>query len=107
MAAQTIAPSEKPVVAQQQVTVTATGKKKIVPIMTQAYHNSKSKIDPSMNPFMSQQLVQEEVAMVADKTSDILMTTITEPQKLNLDKPLVVVQEPKPMEVKPAPVIEV
>jgi hypothetical protein len=44
---------KKPEAAQQQMTVTAAGKKKIVPIMTQAYHNSKSKIDPSMNPFMN------------------------------------------------------
>jgi len=41
------------VAAQQTVTVSATGKKKIVPIMTQVYHNSKSKIDPSLNPFMN------------------------------------------------------
>jgi hypothetical protein len=57
-----VADDQKPEapVLQQQTVVSATGKKKIVPIITQAYHNSKSKIDPSLNPFINQQLVQEE-----------------------------------------------
>lgn len=60
--------------------------------MTQAYHNSKSKIDPSMNPFMNQQLVQEDLP-----AQDAVMQF--EPVKPTEIKPVVQVQ-PRPVEVR-------
>jgi len=45
-------------VAQKQTVVTKTnGKKKIIPVMVQTFKRQNEKIDPSMNPFMGNQLL--------------------------------------------------
>ena len=52
-------PSQSAPLKQQEIFNKETGKKKIVPVMCKSFAGPNSKIDPSINPFASQQLISE------------------------------------------------